>query len=51
MSNKHARIGFRSVALAVFCITLLGGCTPAESAAFQALAADLLRNAVAALLL
>ena len=51
MSNERTRIGFRRVVLAVFGLTLLGGCKHADPPALQTFIADLLRNAAAALLL
>ena len=51
MSSERARIGFIPVVLAIFSMTLLGGCTHADPAVLEMLVADWLRNAAAALLL
>ena len=51
MISERARIGFVPLALAILSMTLFGGCTHADPAALEMFVADLLRNAVAALLL
>ena len=51
MSSERTRLGFIRMALAIFSITLLGGCTHADPAALEMFVTDLLRNAAAALLL
>ena len=51
MSNKRSRNGFVGVVLAIFGLTVLGGCTHADPAGLETFVADLLRNAAAALLL
>lgn len=51
MSSKWARIGFIRVVLAIFGMTLLGGCTHADPAVWETFIGDFLRSAAAALLL
>lgn len=51
MSSERTRNGFITLVLAIFSMTLSGGCTHADPAALETFVADLLRNAVAALLL
>ncbi len=51
MSSERVQNGFIGVALAIFGMTLLGGCTHADGAVLETFVADLLRNAAAALLL
>ena len=51
MTKERARNGFMRVVLAGCGMTLLGGCTHAAPAVFEAFVMDLLRNAAAALLL
>ncbi|MFQ5495258.1 MAG: hypothetical protein ACE5EX_07730 [Phycisphaerae bacterium] len=51
MSGERARISFLRVVLAVLSMALVGGCTHTDPAALETFVADMLRNAVAALLL
>lgn len=51
MSSERARNGFIPVVLAIFGMTLLGGCTHADPVALEAFVTDLLRSAASALLL
>jgi len=51
MRNKRMRHGITQVALTVFGMTLLGGCTHAEPVSIEQFLTELLRNAAAALLL
>ena len=51
MSNKRRRYDFTQVALAIFGMTLLGGCTHADPVIVEQFLTDLLRNTAAALLL
>ncbi len=51
MRSDRARNGLMPVALAMLGMILLGGCTPAEPAHLEVFLTELLRNAVAALLL
>jgi len=51
MSSERARNGFVPLALAIFSMTLSGGCTPADPATLGTFVTDFLRNTAAALLL
>jgi len=51
MNKERTRNGFIFVVLAIFSMTLLGGCAHADPAALEMFTTDLLRNAAAALLL
>ena len=51
MRNKRRRIGLLPAVLAIFSMTLLGGCTHADPAILEAFVTDLLRSVAAALLL
>ncbi len=51
MSNKRLRRGITQVALAIYSMTLLGGCTHAAPMSIEQFLTELLRNAAAALLL
>ena len=51
MRSKRIRINLIPALLAVFSITLLGGCTHADPAVWETFVEDLLRNAAAAFLL
>ena len=51
MSSERARIGSIPVVLAIFSMTLLGGCTHADPATLEAFMTDLLRSVASALLL
>ncbi len=51
MSSERTRNGFMRVVLAIFGLTLLGGCTHADPEVLETFVMDLLRNAAAALLL
>lgn len=51
MSSERARNGFIGVVLAIFGMTLLGGCTHADGAVLETFVVDLLRNAAAAFIL
>ena len=51
MSSGRARNGFLPAVLAIFSMTLLGGCTHADPAALQAFVTDMLRSVASALLL
>ncbi len=51
MRNKRTRIGLLPAVLAIFSMALLGGCTDADPATWEAFVTDLLRSAASALLL
>ncbi|MFQ5512727.1 MAG: hypothetical protein ACE5EO_12885 [Candidatus Krumholzibacteriia bacterium] len=51
MSGERLRSGFTRVVLAIFSMTLLGGCAHADPTALETFVVDLLRSAAAALLL
>ena len=51
MSSERARNGFIPAVLAIFSMTLLGGCTHADPATWEAFVMDLLRSVASALLL
>ncbi len=51
MNSKRRRIGSVLAVLAIFSMTLLGGCTHADPAVLEAFVTDLLRSVAAALLL
>ena len=51
MSNERARNEFIPAVLAIFSMTLLGGCAHADPAVLETFVTDFLRNAAAALLL
>ena len=48
MSSEQTKNGFMRIVLAVFGITLLGGCTHADHVSVKLFLTDLLRNAAAA---
>ncbi len=51
MSSVRPRSSFVRMALAIFSLPLLGGCTLADSATWETFLTDLLRSAASALLL
>ena len=51
MSSERMPNGFMRVVLAGFGLTLLGGCTHADPATWEAFVMDLLRSVASALLL
>lgn len=51
MSNERTRIGFMRLVLAIFSMTLLGGCAHSDSVALEAFVTDMLRGVASALLL